>query len=400
MRFTSSYAVFRFGPGEKVLAKARWLSREGKAAAAEQEYRAALASDPDLRSAWLELFELLRQCRRYADALELAQRAELHFGPDAAMPLAIRGAALAELGRTREAVEALEAAIERDGNLALAWHELAYAAFRAGEYSRALLVLDRAFSLEPHTDTLLLRGRILREAGQYDAAEVAFEGAHQSAEHDLPRREAAWEILATRRAAALGRKRPRDFTVRERAFAELGCVLLDGGSGALSLADQGPAVELLAGCLGALARLVGAMRWPSTACCAVAPEDRSLAEAVGRATGIAVLPVATVDAGDRPLLVAVHADGEEWQKQLARLDRWRSGYAFALTQPPETLEPADIVGTLRWPFDAAATRALAVRALAGFEAGPPDEAGDDEIVTLTRHPLARWRTRSQPADLL
>ncbi|HVO35501.1 MAG TPA: tetratricopeptide repeat protein, partial [Gemmatimonadales bacterium] len=246
MRFTSSYAVFHYGPGEKVLAKARWFTREGKPVEAEQEYRAALESAPDLRSGWLELFELLRQRRRYADALALARRAEAQFGPDAAMPLALTGAALAELGRTREAVEALEAAIERDGNFALAWHELAYAAFRAGEYSRALLVLDRAFTLEPHTDTLLLRGRILREAGQYDAAEVAFEGAEQSAEHDLPRREAAREILATRRAAALGGKRPRDFTARERAFAELGAVLLDGGSGALSAADQASLVRLLA----------------------------------------------------------------------------------------------------------------------------------------------------------
>jgi len=398
MRFTSSYAVFRYGPGEKVLAKARWLSREGKVAAAEHEYRAVLGADPELRSAWLELFELLRQSRRHADALELAQGAERHFGPDAAMPLAIKGAALAELGRTRDAVAALEAAIERDGNLALAWHELAYAAFRAGEYSRALLVLDRAFSLEPHTDTLLLRGRILREAGQYDAAEVAFEGAHQSAEHDLPRREAAWEILATRRAAALGRRRPRDFTVRERAFAELGAVLLDGGSGALSLADGNAAVRLLGECLGAFTRLAGVMGWPSTACCGVVPEDEPLAEAVGRAIGVPALPAATTDAEDRPLLVTVHGDGEEWRKQLARLEHWRSGYTFALTQPPETMDPADVVGTLRWDGDAAATRPLATRALARPAEGAAD--GDAEIAALARHPLARWRARAQAADLL
>jgi len=397
MRFTSSYAVFHYGPGEKVLAKARWFSREGKPAEAEQEYRAALSGDPELRAGWLELFELLRQRGRHAEALELARHAEAHFGPDAAMPLAIKGAALAELGRIAEAVEALEAALERDGNLALAWHELAYAAFRAGEYSRALLVLDRAFSLEPHTDTLLLRGRILREAGQYDAAEVAFEGAHQSAEHEVPRREAAREILATRRAAGLGGKRPRDFTTRERAFAELGAVLLDGGTDPLSDRDSAAIVGVMAACLGAFTRLAGTLGWPVTACCAVHGDDAPLAEALGRAFGAPVLPAAAVDAGDRPLLVTVHGDGEEWQKQLARLDRWKSGWAFALTQAADTPDPADVVGTLRCPGDVREIHALALRALA---APAGSGAGDEEIATIARHPLARWHTRREPTEIV
>ena len=391
MRFTSSYAVFRYGPGEKVLAKARWFTREGKLAEAEHEYRSALHSDPDLRAGWLELFELLRLNERHDDALELARRAEAHFGPDAAMPLAIKGAALAELGRTREAIEALETALERDGNLALAWHELAYAAYRAGEYSRALLVLDRAFSLEPHTDTLLLRGRILRDAGQYDAAEVAFEGAHQSAVHDVPRREAEREILATRRAAALGKKRPRDFTVRERAFTELGAVLLDGGGDALEGGDTAMAA-LLGGWLGAFTRLAGKLGWPVTACCGVLAEDGPLAEAVGRAIGAPVLPAAAVDAGDRPLIVTVHGDGEEWRKQLARLGRWRSGYSFALTQPAGTLDPADVIGTLRWPGGVPALHHLAARALV---TPLPAVPGEDEIATLARHPLAHWYSRQR-----
>ena len=393
MRFTSSFAVFRYGPGEKVLAKARWFSREGKPADAEREYRAALASDPDLRSAWLELFELLRGHKRHAEALELARRAEAHFGPEAAMPLAIRGAALAELGRIREAVEALEAAIERDGNLALAWHELAYAAYRAGEYSRALLVLDRAFTLEPHTDTLLLRGRILREAGQYDAAEVAFEGAEQSAAHDVPRREAAREILATRRAAALGKKRPRDFTVREHAFASLGAVLLDGAAGALS-PEEGAAYPMLAGCLAALERLVGTLGWPATACCGVGAADAPLVEAVAGAIGASVLPASAVDAGDRPLIVAAYGDGEAWRKQLARLERWRDGCAFALAQPPDTTDPADVVGTLRWTGDAVALHRAMPRALDAVPPAPTP-GGDEEIAALARHQLAQWHARRQ-----
>ncbi len=334
MRLTSSFAVFRLGPGEKRLAKARWFNREDRPAEAEQEYRDALRADPDLRSGWLELFDVLRRHRRYGDALELARGAAAHFGPDAAMPLAIEGAALAELGRTREAIASLEASIERDGNLALAWHELAYAAFRAGEYSRALLVLDRAFSLEPHTDTLVLRGRILREAGQFDAAEVAFEGAAQSSEHDIPRREAEREIAATRRAAALGKRRPRDFTVRERAFADLGALLLDGGAGTMEGADDATVADLLAGCLGAFTRLAATIGWPITTCCPVVEEDAALAAAVARDLGANVLAAGAGDDGDMPLLVTVRAAGPEWAGRIARLERRKSGLALALTQPP------------------------------------------------------------------
>ncbi len=41
MRLTSSFAVFRYDPGDKDLAKARWFGREGNVDAAEAEYRGA-----------------------------------------------------------------------------------------------------------------------------------------------------------------------------------------------------------------------------------------------------------------------------------------------------------------------------------------------------------------------
>jgi hypothetical protein len=391
MRLTSSFAVFRSQPGEEGLTKARWYSREGKASDAERAYRAAIATDPDLRAGWLELFELLRRDGRYHDALELAMRAEDHFGPDTAMPRAIKGAALAELGRTRDAIAALEEAIERDGNLALAWHELAYAAFRAGEYARALLVLDRAFALEPHTDTLMLRGRILRAAGQYDAAEVAFEGAQQSAEHDVPRREAEREIEATRRAAALGGKRPRHFTARERAFADLGAVLLDRWAGDSTTPVAADVPPLLAACLASLTGLVDAMGWRPAVCSGVAAEDEALAAAVAHAIGAHTVPIAALDAADRPLVVAAwNGGGREWSRQLARLDRWKSGYVFALAQSAGIVESADVVGTLRCPGDVAALQQQVVRALA---LPPPAATVEPEVLALARSPLARWRTR-------
>lgn len=391
MRSTSSFAVFRVQPGEEGLAKARWYSREGQAADAERAYRAAIAADPDLRAGWLELFELLRRDGRYNDALDLATQAENHFGPDTAMPRAIKGAALAELGRTGDAIAALEEAIERDGNLALAWHELAYAAFRSGEYARALLVLDRAFALEPHTDTLMLRGRILRAAGQYDAAEVAFEGAHQSAEHDVPRREAEREIAATRRSAALGGKKPRHFTARERAFADLGAVLLDRAADADAVPGAEDSPPLLEDCLTSLVGLVDAMGWRPAVCSGVSAEDDALAAAVARAIGAKALPIAALDPADRPLVVtAWNGGGREWGRQLARLDRWTSGYAFALAQAPEVTDSADVIGTLRCPGDVTALRQQMVRALA---LPPTATAVEPEVLALARSPLARWRAR-------
>ncbi len=395
MRLTSSFAVFRVQPGEEGLAKARWHGREGHLEEAEQAYRAAITEDPDLRAGWLELFELLRRRGRHDDALALAVQAEQHFGPDAAMPRAIKGAAFAELGRTAEAIAALEEAIERDGNLALAWHELAYAAYRAGEYARALLVLDRAFALEPHTDTLMLRGRILRAAAQYDAAEVAFEGAQQSAEHDVPRREAEREILATRRARSLGGKKPGRFTARERAFVEHGAILLDGGSGTIETGARGePFAALLAHCVAGLTGLAAAMGWHPGGCSAVTAEDEALAAAFATLFGVPLLRPAALDAQDRPLIVTVeNVDGKEWERQLGRLERWRCGHAFALTQDPGVAESADVVGTLRAPVGDPSLRRNARRAL---ELIPPAAAPDDETLALARNPLARWRARQPP----
>ena len=131
------------------MARARYLAREGRIADAEKAYREVLAVHPDLKPCWAECFELLRSQGRREDALHLAEGARAQFG-DAAFPLALKGAALIDLERYREAIATLEQAVESDPDLALVWHELGYAAFRLGDKNRALLALDRAFALEPH----------------------------------------------------------------------------------------------------------------------------------------------------------------------------------------------------------------------------------------------------------
>jgi len=392
MRLTSSFAVFRYDPEDKDLAKARWFGREGNVASAEAEYRGALRRHPDLSSAWLELFELLRRVGRLDDALALARDARTHFGPDAAMPLAIEGAALVDLGRLREATRALESALERDGNLALAWHETAYAAYRAGQYGRALLALDRAFALEPHTDTLMLRGKILRATGQYDAAVVAFEAAMQSAEHDIPVRDAEGEIAATRRAATFDGRRPADFTVRERMFADSGTVVLDDTE-APAYGAEPPSADALAAGLALVPAFALDAGWRPAAIAGALPADAPLADFLAHTLGAAVVPPAALDPADRPLLVTCCNDGSpEWSKHAARLARWKEGVLLAFAQPPATAMPADLAVTLR-PMAGAAARSLLAAAIA---AGPISGALPEPIRALARNRAAPWRCRTAP----
>src|SRR2546422_7266692 len=179
MRTTAEYELFPDAPSERALARARWLAREGRVTEAADAYRDVLASHPLLKPCWAEYFELLRRGGRAADALRVAEGAAAQFG-ESAFALTLKGAALTELGRYREALAVLDRAGESDPDLALVWHELGDAAYRLGGGNRALLALDRAFALEPHTETLRLRGRILRDAGRYQAAEGAFEGAAQA----------------------------------------------------------------------------------------------------------------------------------------------------------------------------------------------------------------------------
>src|SRR5204863_7420182 len=99
-------------------------------------------------------------------------------------------------------------------------------AFRLGARNPGLLAVDRAFGLEPHTEALRVRGRILRDAGRYQAAEVAYEGAAQAAEHAEQRVAAEREIAATQRYAFYAPRRPDGLTPDERWFAETGTVVL------------------------------------------------------------------------------------------------------------------------------------------------------------------------------
>ncbi|PYO99980.1 MAG: hypothetical protein DMD60_00350, partial [Gemmatimonadetes bacterium] len=318
-----------------------YLVREGRIADAEKAYRDLLAEHPDLKPGWAECFELLRAQRRGEDALRLAEGARAQFG-DSAFSLALKGAALTDLERYREALATLEQAVEFDPDLALVWHELGYAAFRLGDRNRALL------ALEPHTETLRLRGRILRDAGRYQAAEVAYEGAAQAAEHREQRVAAEREIAATRRYAFYAPRRPDGLTPAERWFAETGTVVL--------ASDDATAVPDDATLAAAFVDLARDSRWRFGQVVALGPALpvwRTMADALG----VPLVGRIGFDPAACPLVVAQRPQPADtaWSTLTGAVAEHATGLVFVLEHLPEPAATgADVIGVLT---DAAGRRA-------------------------------------------
>lgn len=338
MRTTASYDLFPDAPSERAMVRARWLAREGRVAEAETAYREVLAAHPDLKPCWAEYFELLRSHGRPDDALRLAEGAQAQFG-EAAFPLTLKGAALIELERYRDALGTLERAVECDPDLALVWHELGYAAYRLGDGNRALLALDRAFALEPHTETLNLRGRILRDAGRYEAAEVAFEGAAQAAEHPEQREEAEREIATTRRYACYAPRKPEDLIPAERWFADTGTVVLAPDPGPVAPSDE---------TLGeAFVELARDSAWRFGQVVAVGP-TLPLWNALADALAAPLVGRAAFDVAACPLVVAPRPlpTDAAWSALSAAVVHHAIGLVFVLEHPADAAATADVIGVL------------------------------------------------------
>ncbi|HEY3220214.1 MAG TPA: tetratricopeptide repeat protein [Gemmatimonadales bacterium] len=340
MRTTASYDLFPDARSERALARARWLAREGRVRDAETAYDELLAAQPDLKAGWAEYFELLRANGRGAEALQLADRARATFG-ETGFSFTLRGAALTELGRYLEALAELERAVEADPDLALVWHELGYAAYRLGDRNRALLALDRAFALEPHTDTLKLRGQILREAGRYQAAEVAFEGAAQAAEHAEQRADAEREIAATRRYGSYAPRRPEDLSAAERWFADTGSVVLASTPGPVAPSDET--------IVATFAEVAANSDWHFGQVIMLGEEFPAHTDLADRLEAPLVTPAA-LDPAACPLIVGLRplpAD-QIWSGMVAKVTSEQIGLVFALEHPSEapTTVTSDVIGVL------------------------------------------------------
>ncbi|MGH7606370.1 MAG: tetratricopeptide repeat protein [Gemmatimonadales bacterium] len=341
MRTTASFELFPDAPSERAMARARWLAREGRTGDAESAYRDLLSTNPDLKACWAEYFELLRAAGRADDALRLADRACAAFGATG-FALTLRGAALIELGRYRDALTELEQAVDADPDLALVWHELGYAAYKLGDRSRALLALDRAFGLEPHTETLKLRGRILRDAGRYQAAEVAFEGAAQAAEHPEQRSDAEREIAVTRRYGFYAPRKPDDLSPAERWFADTGTVVL--------APDPGPVPPGDGTLAAAFAELAADSDWGFGQLVTVGPPIAAAADLAERLAAPLTIPAAC-DPAACPLIVTLRPlPGDPvWTGLVATVGEHGAGLVFVFEAPAETpaaAAGADVVGVI------------------------------------------------------
>lgn len=340
MRTTASYELFPDARSERALARARWLVREGRLQDAQTAYDELLAAKPELKTCWAEYFELLRTTGRADEALQLADRARATFG-ETGFSLTLRGAALTELGRYPEALVELDRAVEVDPDLGLTWHELGYAAYRLGDRNRALLALDRAFALEPHTDTLKLRGQVLREAGRYQAAEVAFEGAAQAAEHPEQRADAEREIATTRRYELYAPRRPEDLSVAERWFADTGSIVLASTPGPVAPSDET--------IVATFAEVAANSDWHFGQVILLGPEFPACTDLAYRMGAPLVSPSA-FDPAACPLIVTLRplvAD-QTWTSVVGRVANESIGLVLALEHPAEAPPPvtADVIGVL------------------------------------------------------
>ena len=338
MRTTSSFEIFPTDSSEQDLAKARRHRQEGRAGEAEAAYRTVMERQPGLRTSWTECFDLLRQAGRADDALALAVDAERRFSAEA-FPIALKGAALIEQRRFQEALAALETAVRRDPYLALTWHELGNAAYRLGDGSRALLALDRAFALEPHTETLTLRGRILRETGELYAATVAFEAAMHSATHHEQRAEIDSEIQLTQRLGDFAPRRLKQLTPGERWFAEHGVIVLaaTGGASAPPLAAQ---------LIEAFAQLVQDRDWRFGQL--LAHGTSPLWPILSERLGLPCEPLSQADAGRVPLLVAERPprDDPQWESAAQAIGATQQGAVFTVWHPIAEAPDVHVVGGL------------------------------------------------------
>jgi len=340
MRTTASYDLFPDARSERALARARWLAREGRVQDAQAAYDELLAAKPELKAGWAEYFELLRAGGRGAEALQLADRARATFG-ETGFSFTLRGAALTELGRYLEALAELERAVEADPDLAIVWHELGYAAYRLGDRNRALLALDRAFALEPHTDTLKLRGQILRDAGRYQAAEVAFEGAAQAAEHAEQRADAEREIATTRRYGSYAPRRPEDLSASERWFGDTGSIVLASTPGPVAPSDET--------IVATFAEVAANSDWHFGQVVLLGPEFPAGTDLADRLGAPLVTPVA-LDPAVCPLIVGLRPPPADrgWNGTVAKVTSQQIGLVFALEHPSEApaTVTSDVIGVL------------------------------------------------------
>lgn len=165
-------------------------SLEGRTAQAERLARRALAVDPSSTAALAQLADLEREqgdlpeaIRLYREALALDRQPFLYLG---------LGDVLQRAGRLDEAVEAFQAALELDPDLAVAYYDLGVTYGNQGRLDEAVDAYERALELAPEglpaAKTLNNLGALSQSQGDLATAETFFARAVAAAPDHLESR--------------------------------------------------------------------------------------------------------------------------------------------------------------------------------------------------------------------
>lgn len=195
-------AASRAAPGHPGIwnSYANLLDALGEADLAIAAYQKALAIDPKSVATWANLADAAIAATRWNTADSALERA-LALDPRNSRALAARGRVEMGRGRPELAVKAYQIALQIAPNDALTRHNLAIALRSQGGVDAALVALGTPNLPE----STVLRGHLLADQGQFDAAIDQFHANLAQNTADLPTLEALAELLPQldRRAEAL-----------------------------------------------------------------------------------------------------------------------------------------------------------------------------------------------------
>lgn len=167
-------------PGQPAVlqAQARLLVEQGLPAAAEESYRAAIASRPDDVQLKVDLATLYAESLKKPGQAATLLRDVVRQRPDMVEAHVQLGLALSMEGRTEEAGRVLEEALRREPNNPRVLHARALVLLKQGQADRALELLDRALAQrKDYAAAMVARGDALQALGRSEQALDAYRRA-------------------------------------------------------------------------------------------------------------------------------------------------------------------------------------------------------------------------------
>ncbi len=183
----------------------------------------------------------------------------------------------------------------------------------------------------------MLRGKILRDAGEFYAAEVAFEGALHSAAHKDQEGRIQNEIFITRRRGAFTPAWVEALTEAQEWFATHGTLVL--GS------DKGETPPSQTDLVAALAKLRDDRQWQFGQIVVQSKESCGL---LFQTFGVPITTWDLVDTDLVPLAVAPRPMPEDpkWQDACKAIEDGGRGLTLILAHPIDVEPEVDVVGSL------------------------------------------------------